>query len=55
MTGTSELLRPGEFDDVDMAMMVHATSNPAEGPFGVQGTTNGMVARCLSGSGPRCV
>jgi len=47
MAGKAELLRLGHFDDVDMAMMVHATSNPAEGPFGVQGTTNGMLAKFI--------
>jgi metal-dependent amidase/aminoacylase/carboxypeptidase family protein len=30
-----------------MALMVHATSNPDEGPLGVGGTTNGMVAKFM--------
>jgi amidohydrolase len=45
LAGKQELLRIGAFDDVDMAMMVHATSNPDEGRLGVGGTTNGMVAK----------
>jgi amidohydrolase len=45
LSGKSELLRVGAFDDVDLAMMLHATSNPAEGPLAVGGTTNGMVAK----------
>jgi amidohydrolase len=45
LAGKSELLRIGAFDDVDLAMMLHATSNPAEGPLAVGGTTNGMVAK----------
>ncbi len=47
LAGKPEMLRVGGFDDVDMAMMVHATSNPAEGPLGVGGTTNGMVAKFI--------
>jgi amidohydrolase len=47
LAGKAEMLRVGGFDDVDMAMMVHATSNPAEGPLGVGGTTNGMLAKFI--------
>jgi amidohydrolase len=47
LAGKAEMLRIGGFDDVDMAMMVHATSNPAEGPLGVGGTTNGMLAKFI--------
>jgi metal-dependent amidase/aminoacylase/carboxypeptidase family protein len=45
LAGKEELLRVGAFDDVAMAMMVHATTNPDEGRLGVGGTTNGMVAK----------
>jgi metal-dependent amidase/aminoacylase/carboxypeptidase family protein len=45
LAGKEELLRIGALDDVDMAMMVHATTNPDEGQLGVGGTTNGMVAK----------
>lgn len=45
LAGKEELLRLGAFDDVDMAMMVHATTNPDEGRLGVGGTTNGMLAK----------
>jgi metal-dependent amidase/aminoacylase/carboxypeptidase family protein len=41
------MLRVGAFDEVDMAMMVHATTTPAEGPLGIGGTTNGMVAKFI--------
>jgi amidohydrolase len=47
LAGKAEMLRVGGFEDVDMAMMVHATSNPAEGPLGVGGTTNGMLAKFI--------
>ena len=45
LAGKQELVRVGAFDDVDLAMMVHATTEPAEGRLGVGGTTNGMVAK----------
>jgi metal-dependent amidase/aminoacylase/carboxypeptidase family protein len=47
LAGKAELLRVGAFEDVDMAMMLHATSNPAEGPLAVGGTTNGMIAKFI--------
>jgi amidohydrolase len=45
LAGKQELLRLGALDDVAMAMMVHASTNPEEGRLGVGGTTNGMVAK----------
>jgi amidohydrolase len=45
LAGKQEMVRVGAFDDVDMAMMVHVTTNPEEGRLGVGGTTNGMVAK----------
>ena len=47
LAGKAEMLRIGAFDDVDLAMMVHATSNPDEGRLGVGGTTNGMLAKFI--------
>lgn len=45
LAGKQELIRLGEFDDVDMAMLVHTTSRPEDGVLGVGGTMNGMVAK----------
>ncbi len=47
LAGKTELLRLGAFDDVDMAMMVHANSNQNEGALGLNGTTNGMIAKFM--------
>lgn len=43
--GKPELIRLGEFDDVDLAMMIHTTSNPDEGKLCISGTNNGTVAK----------
>ncbi len=43
--GKPELVRLGEFDDIDLAMMCHTTSNPNEGQFCISGTNNGTVAK----------
>ena len=45
--GKAELVRLGEFDDVDMAMMVHVTANASEGRVGLQSTNNGLVAKFI--------
>jgi amidohydrolase len=45
--GKPELVRLGHFDDVDMAMMVHATANMPERRVIVGGTTNGFVAKTI--------
>jgi amidohydrolase len=47
LAGKQEMLRVGAFDDVDMAMMVHASTNPEEKGLGVGGTTNGMLAKFI--------
>ena len=47
LSGKMELIRVGAFDDVDMAMMVHASSTPGEGQLGLSGTANGMVAKFI--------
>ena len=43
--GKPELIRLGEFDDVDLAMMVHTTSNSHEKQLCISGTNNGTVAK----------
>src|SRR5919202_6594028 len=43
--GKAEMVRLGAFDDVDIAMMVHATSRPEDGDLAVGGTNNGMLAK----------
>jgi amidohydrolase len=43
--GKPELIKLGEFDDVDLAMMMHTTSNPEEGKLCLSGTNNGTLAK----------
>ncbi len=43
--GKAELIKLGEFDDVDMAMMLHTTSVPEEKQLCISGTNNGTVAK----------
>jgi amidohydrolase len=43
--GKPELIRLGEFDDVDLAMMVHTTSNPDDKRLCMKGTNNGTLAK----------
>jgi amidohydrolase len=43
--GKPELLRRGHFDDVDLAMMIHATSRPEDGKAGVPASNNGCVVK----------
>jgi amidohydrolase len=43
--GKAEMVRLGAFDDVDTAMMVHASPRPEDGDIAVGGTNNGMVAK----------
>lgn len=45
--GKPELVRLGHFDDVDLAMMVHASANTPERRVRVGGTTNGFVAKTI--------
>lgn len=42
--GKAELLRVGAFDDVDLAMLVHATGNPPN-PLSMPWHANGLVAK----------
>ncbi len=43
--GKPELIKLGEFDDVDLAMMIHTTSTVEEGRLCISGTNNGTVAK----------
>jgi len=43
--GKPELINAGEFDDVNLAMMLHTTSNPAEKQLCISGTNNGTIAK----------
>ncbi len=43
--GKQELIRLGEFDDVDVAMMCHTASDMGEHKFAVGGTSNGHVVK----------
>ena len=43
--GKPELIKLGEFDDVDLAMMIHTTSAVEEGKLCISGTNNGTVAK----------
>jgi amidohydrolase len=43
--GKAEMVRMGAFDDVDIAMLVHASSRPEDGDLAVGGTNNGVVAK----------
>ena len=43
--GKPELLRLGHLDDVDMAMLVHATTTPEDRQLSVPASSNGMLAK----------
>ena len=43
--GKQELIRLGEFDDVDMAIMCHTASNMGERTFSIGGTSNGHMVK----------
>ncbi|HIN05973.1 MAG TPA: amidohydrolase [Dehalococcoidia bacterium] len=43
--GKPELINVGEFDDINLAMMLHTTSNPAEKQLCISGTNNGTIAK----------
>ena len=43
--GKPELVKLGEFDDIDMAMMCHTTSNPEERQLCISEANNGTVAK----------
>lgn len=48
--GKPELIRLGEFDDVDAAMMTHV-SNREDGPIGLSDTSNGCVVKLIKFTG----
>ena len=45
--GKAELIKLGEFDDVDMAMMVHVTANASDRRVALTSTNNGLVAKFI--------
>jgi amidohydrolase len=45
--GKPEMLRLGHLDDVDMAMMIHATPRPEEGKLAVPVSNNGCVVKTV--------
>jgi amidohydrolase len=45
--GKPELIKVGAFDDVDLAMMTHTTSNMRERKLATGGTNNGIVAKSV--------
>jgi amidohydrolase len=49
--GKQELIRLGEFDDVDVAMMCHTASDMGESKFAVGGTSNGHVVKYVQFTG----
>lgn len=51
LTGKSELVRLGEFDDVDMVMIIHTASGLGGKKFGFGGTNNGSVSKFIRYSG----
>lgn len=49
--GKPEMIRLGELDDVNLAMMLHTTSNPSEKQIAISGTNNGTVAKKIQFAG----
>ncbi|MCH2501230.1 MAG: amidohydrolase [Dehalococcoidia bacterium] len=49
--GKQELIRLGEFDDVDIAMMCHTASDMGERRFAMGGTSNGHVVKFVRYTG----
>lgn len=45
MGGKAELVRLGVFDDVDMCMLTHSSTNAAEGKLAVGSINNGAIAK----------
>jgi amidohydrolase len=43
--GKAELIKLGEFDDIDMAIMTHTTCQPEDKKLAMGGTHNGLVAK----------
>ena len=51
MGGKQELIRLGQFDDVDIAMMCHTASDMGERKFAIGGTSNGHVVKYVRYTG----
>ena len=49
--GKQELIRLGEFDDIDLAMMCHTASDMGDRKFAVGGTSNGHVVKYVQYTG----
>ena len=49
--GKQELIRLGQFDDVDIAMMCHTASDMGERKFAMGGTSNGHVVKFVKYTG----
>ena len=47
LSGKQELIRLGEFDDVDMAIMCHTASDMVKSTFAVGGTSNSHVVKYI--------
>lgn len=45
IVGKAEFIKIGAFDDVDMAMIVHTSSNPQDGKFGISQSNNGAIIK----------
>ncbi len=45
LAGKQELIKLGEFDDIDLAMMTHNHGRPGGKKLGIGGTSNGMMAK----------
>ncbi|HEU0020919.1 MAG TPA: peptidase dimerization domain-containing protein [Dehalococcoidia bacterium] len=51
MSGKQELIRLGEFDNVDIAMMCHTASDMGDRRFAVGGTSNGHIVKYVEYQG----
>ena len=49
--GKPELIKLGEFDDVDLAMMTHSSSNKDDGLLGVSESNNGCIVKLIRYTG----
>ena len=45
MGGKAELVKEGVFDDVDISILTHSSSNTAEGLLAVESVNNGALAK----------
>ncbi len=45
--GKPELVRLGHFDDIDMAMLIHASARPADELTGIADSSNGCVVKMI--------